>query len=300
MEKLRGRDLHRQAKDALKNAAFPPRRFILWYALGLMLTSCLLSLLSIGVDSLTDEMSTLASLKTRNLLYSLSTTLSVVFGVAQLFWSYSMMVFALRVSRREDFSLDTLWDGFRLWKRALGATIWPALRLLGVYLLMALGLMLLVFLEFEYLIAVGAVAMVIGLVAYAYNFWAVPYLALDNTAIPTVALPAMSCGAMKGWKWQIFLVQLRFLWYTILWALVQALPDLYALTKVTDYAALLADPTTLPALSAGQQLGFLAFQTLALILLALWKQGEISVTYACAYNKILESRTLLVPQSPKE
>ena len=116
MEKLRGRDLHRQAKDALKHAKFPPRRFVLWFALGLILTNCLLSLLSIGVDLMTENMSTLASLKTRNLLYSLDTTLSLAFSVAQLFWNYSMTVFALKVSRNEDYSLDTLWDGFRLWK----------------------------------------------------------------------------------------------------------------------------------------------------------------------------------------
>ena len=299
MKKLQGRDLHRQAKDALKNAKFPARRFVLWFALGLVLTNCLLGLLSIGVDLMTDKMSTLASLKTRNLLYSLSTTLSVAFGVAQLFWNYSMMAFALRVSRNEDYSLDTLWDGFRLWKRALGATFWPGLRIVGAYFLMSFGLALLYLLGSGFLLAVGSAAMVFGLLVYAYGFWMVPYLALDNTAVPTMALPAMSRGAMNGRKWQVFLVQLRFLWFTVLWSLVQALPDLYALSRVTDYSALLADPTSFPVLSVGQQLGFLAFQTVALVLLALWKQGEISVTYACAYNRILEDRMDLAP-APRE
>lgn len=300
MEKLRGRDLHRQAKDALKNAKFPPRRFVLWFALGLVLTNCVLSLLSIGIDLMTDQMSTLASLKTRNLLYSLSTTLSVAFSVAQLFWNYSMTVFALRVSRGEDYSLDTLWDGFRLWKRALGATFWPGLRILGMYFLLSFGLVLLYLMGSDFLLAVGSVALVFGLLVYAYGFWMVPYLALDNTAVPTAALPAMSRSAMNGRKWQVFLVQLRFLWFTILWSLVQALPDLYALSKVTDFSALLADPTTLPVLPVSRQLGFLAFQTLALILLALWKQGEISVTYACTYNKILKGRMAPAPVQDEE
>lgn len=300
MEKLRGRDLHRQARNALKNAKFPPRRFVLWFALGLVLTNCLLSLLSIGVDLMTDQMSTLASLKTRNLLYSFSMTLSVAFSIAQLFWNYSMTVFAVRVSRGEEFSLDTLWDGFRLWKRALGAAFWPGLRIIGVYFLMSFCLATLYLLSSEFFLVVGGVAMVIGLAVYAYGFWMVPYLALDHVGIPTAALPAMSRSAMNGRKWQVFLLQLRFLWFTLAWGLVQALPDLYALSKVTDFSALLTDPASLPVLSPGQQLGFLALQTLALILLALWKQGEISVTYACAYNKILEDRMDLAPQSREE
>ncbi len=300
MEKLRGRDLHRQAKDALKHAKFPPRRFVLWFALGLILTNCLLSLLSIGVDLMTENMSTLASLKTRNLLYSLDTTLSLAFSVAQLFWNYSMTVFALKVSRNEDYSLDTLWDGFRLWKRALGATFWPGLRILGMYFLMGFGLILLYLVGSDFLLAVGSLALVIGLVVYAYGFWMVPYLALDNLAIPTVALPVMSRRAMAGRKWQIFLVQLRFLWFTLLWSLLQLLPDLYSLSKVTDFSALLADPTlALPSLSLRAQLVFLAVQTLGLFLLSLWKQGEISTTYACAYNKILEDRMDIAPAQPE-
>ena len=300
MEKLRGRDLHRQAKDALKNAKFPPRRFVLWFALGLVLTNCLLSLLSIGVDLVTEKMSSLASLKTRNLLYSLDTTLSVAFGIAQLFWNYSLTVFALRVSRGEDFSLDTLWDGFRLWKRALGATFWPGLRIIGVYFLMSFGLAMLYLMSSDFFLIVGSVAMVIGLMVYAYGFWMVPYLALDHVGIPTAALPVMSRRAMNGRKWQIFLIQLRFLWFTILWSLVQILPDLYSLSKVTDFSALLTDPTTLPTLSVGQQLAFRAVQTVGLILLSLWKQGEISVTYACAYNKILEGRMDIAPIQTEE
>lgn len=300
MEKLRGRELHRQAKAALKDGAFPPKRFILWYVLALVLSNFLLSLLSMAIDQAADGMSSLTSLQSRNLLLSLETTLSLAFTVAQIFWNYSLTVFALRVSRRQDYSLDTLLDGFRLWKRALGSLFWPGLRIFGMYLLMTFAVAMLYLLGSDLLMVVGLAASVVGILVYAYGFWMVPYLALDNLAIPTAALPAMSRSAMQGRKWQIFLVQLRFLWYGVLWSLIQSLPDLWALTKVTDFSVLAADPTALPSLTLTEQLIFLAVRTVLPLILALWKQDVISVTYACAYNKILEDRMHLAPRPQEE
>lgn len=278
MNPLDPKTLRSRTAKALGRASFSPQKFILIYALVLTLPTLLLNGVSYGLNEAANRMTGLNEASDRNMLISLDMTLGFIWTLFQFFWTSSYVIFTLRVSRGENCSMDTLWDGFRLWKRVVGYNFWVFVRLFTLSMGFCLVMMLVGVFSIPLMILISAGYLMLMVMVY-YQLFLVKYMAFDDLSVPTAALCSLSTRLTKGRKLQIFRVQLHFFWYFIPLLLAQLGPSL-----VLDLISLGVLKLPLLPVFAGAAL----VQSLAPLALYLWKGNEVNVTLAMAYNAILE------------
>lgn len=310
MESMKFRTLHSRAKAALVNAHLPSKRLFLFYALGLVLPTlvieglycCLLPLCSTGYP--------LSFGNFDAILISANGTLNFLFSLFQIFWSYSLTVCLLKVSRNAAWNTDNLKDGFRLWKRVIGAVFFRSLRLflLAIVASMAayiLAIFLLGILPTAILIVLVIAVMTAIIVPGWYSLWAVPYLAVDSEGVPAVALCGLSARLMRGKRKSVFFLELHYIWYELLFGLLSSFSTIYSLTQIDlpavfqsiDWMSPNAMEMLSEAFSVPTPLGVFPWTLLVLLvhcalsfLYYIWKYGEIQMTYTMAYNAIVEDQ----------
>lgn len=307
MESMKFHTLHSRAKAALESASLPPKRLFLIFALGLALPSLVIDGLYYCLFPFCSNGGPLDSGNYEAILISANGTLNFLFSLFRIFWSYSLTVCLLKISRQAECGTDNLKDGFHLWKRVIGAVFFMTLR---IFLLVLISSLLTSFLTVMLLdllhpaalglliLAVLAVVLVPGL----YSLWAVPYLAVDSEGVPAVALCGLSQRLMRGNRKSVFLVQLHFVWYDLAFGLLSSLPailsmaklDLPTLLQTIDWTSAEAVETLSAALAAPVSFPWNLLILLAQCVLAflyyIWKYGEIQMTYTMAYNAIVEAQ----------
>jgi uncharacterized membrane protein len=153
-------------------------------------------------------------------LYVLLEIMLSLYSCVMNFGYYS---YGLRLARWEQPSYHNLLDGFALvWRVilqsiliALFTSLWGLLALAPAYVLLVIGALTLQL----WLIPLGICLLVVGIVveiAVSYRYRLAAYFMLDNPGMGALQSITRSKQAMRGWKWDLFVMNLSFLGWLIL------------------------------------------------------------------------------------
>lgn len=148
--------------------------------------------------------------------------------------SVGFILYAMRVWRRMDASVGNLFDGFGIFFRAVWIQLLPALLVslwTMVYLVPVTALMLMT--GQTWWTFVGLPLLIPAIRAW-YSYRLAPYIMLDRQDMTCWQCVSMSRRLMQGHKWEMFVLELSFLGWQLLAAVIP-LAGLFLMAWVIAY-----------------------------------------------------------------
>lgn len=303
MEKWDIRALKQSATEALQQADFSPRRLVLLHSAIAIAAALLVNFLNLLVTHQVNGMTTLSSLSSRSTLTALQYSLSLVFTLLIPLWDAGYTAGAMQLSRRKPARYQILLDGFRNWKKFLTCGLLLLLQALALSYLSLLLASLLVSLLGSGLALTGTnptaqqLSMVIAgficagaaMVYLFYRYRLLYYVILDYPHTPASRILWGASQMMRGRKLQFLRLDASFLWYFIPLFLINSIPYGDILLEKAGYR--------LPISSSLLSILLYLLYAGCILGLYLWKKNNVSVTYAAAYNAVLQEEASM-GQSP--
>lgn len=181
------------SRQCLADAAIPPRRIVCFYLLCLYVILIPTDIYSHILQTNFAALSGLSAITLKNRYFLLSVIITVLVLIFTFLWGVGFSAYALRLSRKERAGADDLFTGFRMF----GKLLW-----LDVLMAIYVALWLFVF------IIPGFIAL--------YRYRMAVYVLLDHPDYTASQALRESCVLTDGHKWELFKLDLSFLWYYLL------------------------------------------------------------------------------------
>lgn len=294
MEKWDIRALKQSASEALQQADFSPRRLVLLHSAIAVAAALLINLLNLLLTHQINGMTTLSSLSSRSTLSALQYSLSLVFTLLVPLWDAGYTAGAMQLSRRKPARYQILLDGFRNWKKFVTCGLLLMLQAFALSYFSFLLASLLVSLLSSGLMLTGTdpnaqqLSMIIvgficagaTMVYLFYRYRLLYYVILDYPHTPAMRILWGASRMMRGRKLQFLRLDVSFWWYFIALFLINGIPYGDSLLERAGYRPPIS-PTLLSVLL------YLLYAS-CIFGLYIWKKNHVSVTYATAYNAVLQ------------
>ncbi len=283
-------------------------KIILLYGAILYGASMLLSVLDLLFIAAIDTAGGLAGMDIRAFWSTVQSLLSMAVSLALPYWQIAIVYICIRLTRQQEVELHVLKRGFDRFGPVLRYNILLAAIMFGVS--MAASYLTVPFLINipipdslqEFLVALGqteepqALLESTELVTYfislllpmllisggamlyiSYRLRLCHYLLLDDPKSGAIQAMSLSGQMTKGYKWQLFKLDLSFWWYYLLQGVLASLPMVPAV--------LIAAGAAVPSLELLYLLAQLVSFVGSMALLR-WKGLYVELTYACAYDRL--------------
>lgn len=230
----------------------------------------------------------------------LSIFVSVVISLYRMVMNYGYVGYALKVRRRESTGYGDIFSGFSLAGKAIGASIMVSvftflwLLLIAIPCMILLMLALTVFYDAELIailmFVVYLVFFVIGMLWVTSRYALTPYYIMSQPEMGILGAITASKTAMKGNIRKYVALELSFLGWTLLSALIMWVILLigciitFAGNAAAIQAAMLQDPTTLLMTVGGPMILFVVLAYAASLPLNLWVTAYTNVSYAAFFD----------------
>ncbi len=177
--------------------------------------------------------------------------LQLVSGVFNLFMSYGYFSYTLRMARNEQPGYSHLFDGFARPGRVLWAGIlvevftflWSLVVLVPMYALLAVLALLSVPIEtIMVALSLAMIVVCVLIVVITYRYRLTSYFLIDDPGCTAREAVRRSVAAMKGWKGALFMLDLSFLGWILLSALVSQVVSLFLPFVLSDVLCFWVQP----------------------------------------------------------
>lgn len=161
----------------------------------------------------------------------------ILFSIYSVFMGFGYTSYALRMARNEQPGLSHLFDGFARPLRVLWASIlmdlfallWTLLIVVPVSLLLALS-----GLDIYNSVCIISAVSIITVLAVTYRYRLTYFFILDDPSCTARLAVRRSRQAMKGWKWSLFCLDLSFLGWMLLSAILGGVLSYLLPVVITD------------------------------------------------------------------
>lgn len=216
------KELKRQAKDAMRQARPAP----FWVSLALAGIMLVLELLSMSLSGELKAFRTMYSmaLESGRMTFVapvpasglLGRLLGIALQVMSLELAVGFLLYALRVWRREKAGCGDLFDGFGVFFRSILIQLLPSIYVSLWSLIYALPATYLVLQTGQTWWMIVCLPLMIPSVMAMYAYRQATYIMLDNPGMNCFQCVALSREAMRGHRWELFVLDLSFLGWGVL------------------------------------------------------------------------------------
>lgn len=323
--KLDRRELKQRAENALARANCDPKKLLLIHVGTVILVSLLLTVVNYLIQLRIDSTGGLGGIATRSMLSTVLSVLNLFQMALMPFWQAGYITVAIALYRGDRADTDTLLSGFHRFGPLLRLYLLQALVFGGIligssylgnflYMMTPWGTQLMLKLAaimeqtgsavlddatLESMLSLSVPMMVLGavifLIAAAPTFYRLrmsQYRIMDGQSSAMRAM-AESARMMRGSRISLLKLDLSFWWFYLLQVLI----------SVVGYADVILEYAGIP-LPWGTAVRFFVPYILYLalqLLFLLWQKNRVSVTYAAAYETLLQPREPQpeIPPDPK-
>ncbi len=200
-----------------------------WVALLLTVITAVLSVLGMSLSgSLQAYRTMLGAALEGELVYvepvaaagGLGWLLQVALEVMSLEMAMGFIIYALRVWRRQEAGCGNLFDGFGVFFRSIWIQVLPALFASLWSLLYVMPVTMLIVWTGEPMWLLYGLPLMIPMIMAVYSYRLAPYIMLDNPEMGCFQCVALSREMMRGHRWELFKLELSFLGWALLCALI--------------------------------------------------------------------------------
>lgn len=292
-----------EAKKALANAQYDPKKLILIHTGASIALSLILALVDYLLNLGIDETGGLSGVGMRSVLESIQSVLMIAQLAAAMFWQIGYIYVAQKISKGQTALPGDLLQGFRQFGPVLRLQLITSLMYTGIcFGCVYLGSILFTLTPWsapvmdayeigteEALLAamdqvmlpmmgIMGVVMLVLMVPYYYRLRQAQYVLMENPAAGAMAAIRTSRALMQGRRMELFKLDLSFWWF-------------YSLEMLTLFVAdgellLAMFGVTLPWSSNVSYYIFLVLCYLCTLVLYWWRGNEVQVTYARAYESL--------------
>ena len=192
------------SRQCLSDAVIPPRRVVCFYLLCLYLVLIPTDIYSYILEANFAALSGLSAIALKNRYFLFTSVIMVLVLIGSTLWSVGVTAYALHLSRKQRAGADDLFTGFRMF----GKVLWLEV-LMSVY------------------VALWSFLFIIPGVVALYRYRVAVYVLLDHPQYTAGQALRESCLLTDGHKWELFKLDLSFLWYTLLGLLFASSTYLY-------------------------------------------------------------------------
>lgn len=227
------KELKRQAKDAMRAARPAPY----WVALLLTVITTVLNLLGMSLNGTLQAYRTMLSAALEgNMVYvepvgaagGLGWLLQVALEIMGMVMTMGYIIYSLRVWRRQKAGCGDLFDGFGTFFRSIWIQVLPTVFASLWSLLYVMPVTMLIVWTGNTLWLLYGLPLMIPMIMAVYSYRLAPYIMLDNPGMGCFQCVALSREMMRGHRWELFKVELSFLGWTLLCAVIPVLGLLLA------------------------------------------------------------------------
>lgn len=297
------RGLKAEAKAALKNACYDPKRLILIHTGASVVLGLILALLDYLLECQIDGTGGLGGVGARSVLETVQSVLTIAQLAVVMFWQIGYVYVALKISRGEEAGIRDLFQGFRsfgpvLRMRLLTALLYGGMAIAGAYLASALFMftpwadpVMAAYTEGSeeaILEAAATVALPLMLVSAAvllilmaplyYRLRQAEFALMEDPRAGAMAAIRKSREMMRGRRIALFKLDLSFWWFYVLETLTGFLVFGDVVLEMAGVA--------LPWSETVSYYLSLALCYLCTLALYWWRGNEVRVTYARAYEAL--------------
>ena len=310
MERLHPKEYTGQAASLARAHDAAQKRTVLLYTGVTVAVTIAASALSFLLDHQISGTGGLGGLGMRSLLQTLQTALSYALSLFSPFWQGGFLLCMVKLARDREPEARDMLAGFRRLIPLLSCQLWRiGIGLLASFVTMQIASILFAFMPFSdslilalepymadpTLIETVDISALLPMVAPALAIYAAitlpvllfleygmrlaPYLIMDDPRFRSLSAILASFAAMKGHRWELFRLDLRWWWF-------------YALETVLAgicYLDVLLPMMGLPLPFHATAAYFLFFILYGVLELALhwWKKGQVEIGYALAYDRFI-------------
>ncbi len=219
------KELKRQAKEAMRQARPNPY----WVALLLTVITAVLTVLGMHLSgSLAAYKTMITAAVEGELVYVPATSqvgglgrpLQLALEIMGMEMTMGFIIYTLRVWRRQKADAGDLFDGFGMFFRTLLIQILPALLVSLWSLLYVLPVSMLVVRTFNEMWLLFGLPLLIPMLMAMYAYRLAPFIMLDNPGLGCMKCVALSREMMRGHRWELFKLELSFLGWALLCAVI--------------------------------------------------------------------------------
>lgn len=298
------RGLKAAAREDLAAASYEPRKLILIHTGVTVVLALIIGLLDYLLEQQIGGTGGLGGVGTRAMLETMRTVLTMVQGVAVLFWQIGYVFVALKISRRETVGTGSLLEGFRRFGPVLRLRILTALLYAGPVMLCVYGASIIYTMtpwaqplleayqtgseEAMYqammdgmlpMTGISLALSLVILVPYAYGLRLADHAIMDRGNIGAMTAVRVSRVLMRGNRLALLKLDLSFWWFYAL--------EMLTLLVADGPVILLALGVELPWSADAAYYIFMVLCYLLQLALYWWRGNEILVTYARFYGALM-------------
>jgi len=192
------------SRQCLTDAAISPRRVVCFYLLCLYLILIPTDIYSYILQANFDALSGLSAIALKNRYFLYTSVITVLVLICTTLWGVGLSAYTLHLSRRQRAGADDLFTGFRMF----GKFLWLEV-LMSVYA------------------ALWTFLFIIPGIVALYRYRMAVYVLLDHPDYTAGQALRESCLLTDGYKWELFKLDLSFLWYFLLGLLFASSTYLY-------------------------------------------------------------------------
>lgn len=160
-----------------------------------------------------------------------------LFGLYSVFMEFGYTSYALRMARNEQPGIRHLFDGFARPLRVLWACfltnlftlLWTLLAALPLSILLALAMV-----NVENSIYIVSTVSLLTAIAVSYRYRLAYYFILDDPSCTARQAVRRSKTAMRGWKWSLFILDISFVGWILLSAVLSLAISCFLPVVITD------------------------------------------------------------------
>lgn len=306
--------LKKSARESIASSNSNPRRLVIIYTALAILVSFFLTVVNYSLDQMMSNSGGLDGMGMRSSL----TTAQIMLQLAQLlvlpFWQIGYTYVTLKLARRQEVATRDLTEGFRRFGPVLRYNLLQSV-IYGAITLLCINLASTVFMftpwaagykdavasgaseeQLELLMSNASIPMIIIALVFAallvipvmYRLRMASYRLMDHPEEGALAALQASRYMTKHRCIELFKVDLSFWWFYVLDLLVGGISYGGVILTLLNIQ--------LPFSSSVIYFGCFVLYLLARLALYAWKQNEVSVTYAHAYEEL---NVTVVPKAPK-
>ena len=219
------KELKRQAREAMRLARPNPY----WVALLLFVITTILGVLGMSLSgSLAAYRTMISAALEGELVYvpavsragGLGRLLQIALEIMGMEMTMGFTIYTLRLWRRQEAGAGNLFDGFGMFFRALLIQIIPAFLASLWSLLYVLPVSVMVLRTFNELWLLFGLPLLIPMLMAMYAYRLAPFIMLDNPGLGCFKCVALSREMMRGHRWELFKLEMSFLGWALLCAVI--------------------------------------------------------------------------------
>lgn len=200
-----------------------------WVTLALLAVMAVLTVLGMSLDGTLAALRTMSAAALRGaVVYAepvptggfLGGLLSLALEIMTMVMSVGFVIYALRVWRREKAGVGDLFDGFGVFFRAIWISVLPALLLMMWSLIYVLPVSTLAVMTGRLWPLAAGLPLLAPAIMASYAYRLAVYIMLDNPGASCWRCIRLSRQIMMGHKWQAFVLDLSFLGWALLCAVL--------------------------------------------------------------------------------